>query len=272
MEKEKDIAIVYMVAGISKRFNGNIKQFAQVGPNGESLIEYSLNQALPAGFSKIYFIVGNTTVYPFRKKFGNNYRGIPINYAMQIYYPDKRDRPWGTADAVASLRGKIDCPFVICNGDNIYGESTFRILFEHLRRSEEEATLGYKLGDVLGERAGNRAIFTTQNGYVQSLREMIGLERERLPQGISLEDLCSKNIFALHPRIIDILYEKVEDFKRENRGNRTTEYILSNALSDILGEGKIRMKIYPAVEECLDVTRQEDVEVVRERLKEELKL
>lgn len=267
---EKEIAIVYMVAGLSKRFGGEIKPFAQVGPNGESLIEYSLNQALNAGFSKIYFIVGNTTEMAFKQKFSENYRGIPVYYALQKYAPEERDRPWGTVDALSTLKGVIDCKFVVCNGDNIYGENTFKILAEHLNKSGEEATLGYRLGDSLNEFPANKAIINAKDGYVRSLREMFGLEKARLPQGISLEDLCSKNIFALHPRTVDMLYDKFQQFKKDHEGDRKIEYILSNALSELLEEGKIIMRIYPAVESCLDVTMQEDVESVREKLRERI--
>ncbi len=264
---EKDIAIVYLVAGLSKRFGGGIKAFAQIGPNDESLIEYSLNQALSAGFSKIYFIVGNTTEIAFKKRFKDFYRGIPVYYALQRYNPENRDKPWGTAEALSTLMGFIDCPFVICNGDNIYGKNTFTILAEHLGRSEEEATLSYKLGDTLNESPANRAIFRIQDGYVNSLKEMIGLEKAKLPQEICLGDLCSKNIFALHPKTAEMMYDKMQKFKKEHENNREIEYILPNALSVLLEEGKIKMKIYPAIEECLDVTMQEDIKKVRIKLK-----
>lgn len=125
----KEIALVYMVAGISSRFMGKIKHFAIVGSRGETLIEYSLKQALPSGFSKIIFIVGNKTEKPFREKFGNSYNGIPVYYALQFYDESLRDKPWGTTDALCSIKSLIDCPFVICNGDDLYG----KILLEFLQ-------------------------------------------------------------------------------------------------------------------------------------------
>ncbi len=88
----KEIAIVYMVAGMSSRFGGKIKQFARV-TDKETLIEYSLNQAINAGFNKIIFIVGKLTNLPFREKFGNSYKGIPIRYAEQDFDSACRDRP-----------------------------------------------------------------------------------------------------------------------------------------------------------------------------------
>jgi len=92
---KKDIAIVYIVAGMSSRFEGEIKQFAEVGLNGESLIECSLKQALPAGFTKIIFVVGKKTEKGFKEKFGSEYNGIPINYAFQDYDESLRDKPLG---------------------------------------------------------------------------------------------------------------------------------------------------------------------------------
>ena len=97
---EKEMALVYIVAGISSRFRGKIKQFAKVGRNGETLIECSLKQAIPAGFSKIIFVVGNKTEKVFKEKFGENYEGIPVYYAFQFYDESLRDKPWGTTDAL----------------------------------------------------------------------------------------------------------------------------------------------------------------------------
>mgnify|MGYP001614605345 FL=1 len=128
-----DIALVYMVAGLSSRFGGKIKQFAKVGPKGETIIEYSLNQALPEGFTKIIFIVGNKTEKPFRDMFGESYKGIPIFYSQQKFNEEEREKPWGTADALCSAKDVINCPFVVCNGDDIYGAETFRILVNHLK-------------------------------------------------------------------------------------------------------------------------------------------
>ena len=156
---KKEIAIVYMVAGISSRFGGRIKQFAKVGPSEETLIEYSLNQALKAGFAKIIFVVGNMTEKPFKERFGDNYRGIPVYYALQKFDPKKRSRPWGTSDALCSIKEIIDCPFVVCNGDDIYGKNTFKTLFNHLKESNEEATVGFRLNEAIPEKgAVKRAI------------------------------------------------------------------------------------------------------------------
>ncbi len=257
-----------MVAGISSRFGGRIKQFAQVGPNGETLIEYSMNQAISAGFNKIIFIVGDKTEQPFKEKFQSRYQGVPVHYANQTLDPITRNKPWGTCDALCATKHLIDCPFVICNGDDLYGESTLKRLVEHLQGSEEEATTGYTLLDVLPEQGTtNRAIFKVRDGYAQSLDEIFNISRAALDQkNIKPDELCSMNLFALHPSVVDFLDENLKRFKEEHANDRNIECLLPTEISKLIQEEKIKMKIYPATDQWLGVTNPEDEEAIRKKL------
>tara|TARA_Y100000310_G_scaffold341214_1_gene439651 strand:- start:2434 stop:3273 length:840 start_codon:yes stop_codon:yes gene_type:complete len=273
---EKDIAIVYMVAGISSRFGGKIKQFAKVGLNNETLIECSLNQAIKSGATKIIFIVGNKTEKPFKEMFGNNFQGIPIFYALQNYNQETRDRPWGTTDALCSAKNLIDCSFIVCNGDDIYGENTFKILIEHLKNQNQEnpenqeaATIGYKLADGIPEQGSvKRGIFKTdEQNHITEIKETFEIEKSNLDAiGLTLNSLCSMNIFALHPKVINLLTKKVASFKQENTGDRKVECLLPNDLSNIIQQGKIKIKVYPTPDKWLGVTNPEDEETVRQQL------
>ncbi len=266
----KKAAVVYMVAGISSRFMGKIKQFATVGPDGESLIEYSLNQAIKAGFSKIIFIVGNKTEQPFKEKFGNSYKNILIFYAYQKYDERKRDRPWGTGDALCSAKGLLDCPFVVCNGDDIYGEESFKILFNHFQNQKDEATLGYRLVNAIPETGKiHRGIFQIdKGGYVESIQETFNIEKSNLlASNLKPDDLCSMNIFALHPEVISLLEKNLEIFKKEKENDRKTEFLLPTEISRLIKEGRIRMKIYPTSSSWFGITNPEDEEIVRGMLK-----
>lgn len=261
---KKETAIVYMAAGISSRFEGRIKQLIKLTDN-QTFIEYSLNQALKSGFIKIIFIVGNKTEIPFKEIFGSSYKGIPVLYAKQNYNPKTRDKPWGTLDALCSAHKLLDCQFVICNGDDIYGENTFRILFNHLQESEEEATIGYKLNEVLPETGKtHRAIFKAKNNYVESLSEVFNIDKKDLKaSNVRAEDLCSLNIFALNPKIINIFKSRLKLFKKLHEGDRTAECLLPNEISNLVKRNKIRMKIYPAVDKWAGITNPEDEEIVR---------
>jgi len=267
---KKEIAIVYMVAGLSSRFGGKIKQFAKVGPNGETLIEYSLKQAINAGFNKAIFIVGSKTEVPFKEMFGENYKNIKVQYALQNYNPEERDKPWGTVDALCSANLLINCPFVVCNGDDIYGENTFRTLAEHLRAQNDCATVGYFLNEVLPEKgATNRGIFNLENDYVKSLKEFFNIEKSNLAQSeLNDNSLYSMNIFGLQPATIKELDKILAEFKMNNKNDRKIECLLPNEISKLVEKRLIRMKIYPARDKWFGVTNPEDEEIIRKQILE----
>ena len=267
----EDLALVYMVAGISSRFGGKIKQFARVGPKDETLIELSLSQALPAGFSKIIFIVGNMTEEPFREMFGNNYKGTPIEYATQKYDEGERDRPWGTTDAICAARDLLNCPFVVCNGDDLYGAKTFKLLAKHLKTKTTCATIGYRLGDVLSEHGSvNRGIFRVKGNKLESITEVLGVTEENLAEKkLTKENPCSQNIFALYPSTIELLSQILVKFKKEHKGNRKIEALLPEHLNDLIKSKDITMELYKTPEKWYGVTNPEDEPALREILKKQ---
>lgn len=267
---EKEIAIVFMCAGISSRFGGKIKQFAKIGPNGETLIEYSLNQALKSGFSKIIFIVGEKTEKPFRELFKTSYKGIPISYVLQTYDIKKRDKPWGTIEAVCNLRGAVNKPFIVCNGDDIYGEKTFKILFNKIKEGMQSATIGYKLREVLPEKGNvNRGIFeANEDGTIKSIREELGVNWGNLKEkNLNPKSLCNMNIFAFQPEVLEELYKVLMEFKKTHENDRTAEAIITAELGKLIKAGLLKMNVYSTPERWFGITNPEDEAVVREQLK-----
>lgn len=264
----KNISLVYMLAGLSSRFGGRAKAFVKVGPKGETLLEYSLNQALLNNFDKIIFIVSHKTEKQFRDYFGDSYKGVPIVYALQEYDENIRERPWGTNDALCSARDLIDGPFVVCNGDDIYGAGAFSILFNHLNESEDDATLGYKLGNVLSDKGTvNRGIFESENDFVKTVTETLGISRENMEEkGLEDNNLCSMNFFGLRKGTLDMLYDKLVRFKEEHKGEVKTECYLPTELNNLISENEIKMKLYETDESWLGVTCPEDEGVVRDIL------
>ncbi len=264
-----DIALVYLVAGLSSRFDGKIKQFAEVGPKGETLIEYSLTQALPAGFTKIIFIVGEKTEQPFKEMFGDNYNNLPVQYAFQKFDRNTKKRPWGTLDALCSAKEILDCPFVVCNGDDIYGPNSFKILVNHLKTKLTDATLGYKLEKVLPDKGKvNRGIYQiTPDKKVISIKEEIGIEKTNLTQrGISMNALCSMNIFGLQPKTLDSLLEVLKIFKQQHIDDPQIEALLPEEITKLIQQRKMILEIYPATDQWFGVTCPEDEKIVREQL------
>ncbi len=270
-----ELALVYMVAGLSNRFGGKIKQFAIVGKKGETLIEYSLKQALPAGFTKIIFIVSEKTQLPFKEIFGNNYQGIPVQYALQLFNQQERDKPWGTVDALCAASHLIKEPFVVCNGDDLYGEQAFEILATHLKNhaeknAQENATLGYILKQVFPEHGKvNRGIFTVENNYVIDLKEVFDIEKNNLEEkNVDENSLASMNIFALLSETIHKLKLLLEGFKMRNKNNRTIECLLPEQLSALIKNKEITMRIYPTTAQWFGITNPGDEEKIRKALAE----
>jgi len=267
-------SVVYMVAGLSSRFGGKVKALAKVGPDGETLIEYSLNQAIEAGFRKIIFIVSKKTENFFREKFQNSYRGIPIYYAIQTFDESERDKPWGTADALCSAKEFIHEPFVVCNGDDIYGKETFKILMKNFREKNFGATIGYKLGEVLSETGGvNRGVFEINaEGNVKSIAETLGITKENLAEkNLTEKTLVSQNIFALFPNDVVELEKKLLEFKKKSKSDRKIECYLPTEISNLIKEEKTKLAIYPTPEKWFGITNPDDELKVKQEL-ENLKI
>lgn len=265
------ISLVYMVAGMSSRFGGRIKQFAKVWPNDTTLIEYSLSQALPAWFDQIIFIVWNMTQWPFKEMFGDEYKWVPVKYAKQTFNPETRDRPWGTVDAVCSALECIDWPFVVCNGDDIYGKNSFKILYDHLKNNPDElCTLGYILWNVIPEVGStNRWIFTVEDGYVKNINETIGIEKDKLSEfWLTLDDLCSMNIFGLNRQTLESLNEILTNFKKEHEWDRRIECYLPVELTNIIKNYWVKMRIYSTPDQWFGVTNPDDEAIVKKQLEE----
>lgn len=264
----EDIAIVYMVAGMSSRF-GKVKQFAKVGPSGETLIEYSLNQALKSGFTKIVFIVGEKTESGFRELFGDSYKNTPVYYAYQGYDKDKRDRPWGTVDAVCCARKLLNCRFVICNGDDIYGERTFKIMVNHIKTKKHCATVGYKVSSVLsGKGDVNRGLFELENHMLKSITEVFNINAENLKEkGLNENSLVSMNMFALNPKVVKKLCMILDKFKKDHQNDRKIECLLPHELSNLIKNDGLEIELYSTSDTWLGLTNPEDEEIVRNKIK-----
>ena len=159
----KKTALVIMAAGIGSRFGGGIKQLEPVGPNGEIIMDYSIHDALEAGFDRIIFVIRHDLEEDFKEVIGNRIEKIaPVTYAFQelsdvpegFSVPVDRKKPWGTGQAILCARDIVDAPFVVINADDFYGQEAFRKIYEFLINNKDENTygmIGYKLSNTLSE-------------------------------------------------------------------------------------------------------------------------
>jgi choline kinase len=265
-----NIAVIFLVAGMSSRFGGKIKSLTEVGPNDESLIEISVNQAIKAGINKIIFVVGEKTEKPFKEKFGEEYKGIPIEYTLQTYDHEKRDRPWGAMDSLCSAKDLIDSPFVVCNGDDLYGEEAFRILLNHIKEKNTIAVIGYKLGNFLSKEGGvNRGILKVDSeNLTDSIKENFNITKENLKEKeLSEDDLCNMGILTLNQKTLEELNKVLVKFKEDHANDRKVECLLTDELGKILKNNGEKMQVYETDAKCVGITNPGDEEKIKIELK-----
>jgi hypothetical protein len=247
--------IVFMVAGISSRFNGNIKQLSVIGPNKETLIEYSVNQALTSPFSKVIFITNEKTEHHFKSIFGKIYNDRPVIYIRQEWDREKRARPWGTTGAVCALAGKINEPCIIVNSDDIYGESTFKKGYELLRNTNNNIIGGCLLEQTLPslETKVNRAIIKVDDcNTVSHIYEEFNISAHTHSQ--LLKKYCSINFIGLQPSTILLLNKLLCYFQNTHKNDPMIEALLPNNLNTLIQCKQIKLEFFEINEQIYGIT------------------
>lgn len=239
--------LVVMVAGMSSRFGGKPKQMALIGPNNETLIEYSINQAIKNPFEKIVFITNQKTEELFINIFKNNYKGIPVIYIQQEYDTSKRIRPWGTGDAIASLyhvfKNENCSNFILINGDDIYGDNTFSEGFNMIHDKDYSIIAGLPVKDTMPENGTvNRGIITIDNDNVIKLEERIGISKKDNPE--LMNQLANVNFIGLQIDALEHIYNLNNEFKNNNSEDSKIESLLTSHLNYIVSKDLIKLKYF----------------------------
>ena len=258
--------VVFMVAGMSSRFGGKPKQMAIIGPKNETLIEYSVNQAVNScNFTKIIFITNSKTENLFKNIFSDLYKNIPVQYIQQKYDSDKRQRPWGTTDAICSIINNIDEPFIMLNGDDIYGESTFKKGFELMKTSNINIIGGLKIINTLPDKGlVNRGVIFVSGKKVIGLKEMISISKDDNPE--LHNELANVNFIGLQPFVLDKLKVILDKFKKLNENDPKVECLLPDNLNDLIEMEVINMEFFEITSEILGITNPGDDVILKEKL------
>lgn len=287
-----ETSVVIMAAGMGSRFKGGIKQLAPVGENGETLLEYSVSDAAKAGFERVIFIIRREIEEEFVSKtahIGEKY-GVKVEYVFQdpedipVKVKTNRTKPWGTGHALLAARNVIDTPFAVINSDDYYGSSAFEKVHSFLVNAEEKNDMlyGCMVGYILkksisGNGAVNRAVCHTDGDRLTKISEYYGVTEEngvisgRNKQGVTEElpgdSLVSMNFFGFTPKMIFELEQRFADFLRSLPEDSESEFIIPNILGELLEEKKAEMTVLKSEEDTFGMTRTEDVEDVRRRLR-----
>lgn len=292
----RETALVIMAAGIGSRYGAGIKQLAKVGPSGEIIIDYSIHDALKAGFNKIIFIIRKDIEEEFREVIGKRIEKIaPVDYVYQemsdlpegYKTPEGRKKPWGTAQAVWAAREVIDCPFAIINADDFYGAGSFKALHEYLTNemseNEEEydyCMAGYILGNTLSESGTVARGVCSQNedGYLRSVTEtykigrkegkVTGEDGDGRERELDEKSLVSMNMWGLKPNIIKVLGEGFPKFLDSLKADDIkSEYLLPVVIDGLIQGGLAKVKVLPIEDKWYGVTYQEDRQYVADAIR-----
>lgn len=280
-----DLALVVLAAGIGSRYGG-LKQMDPMGPGGAIILDYSVYDALRAGFTKVVFVISRAIEEAFRERIGRTIeRQVDTAYVFQrlddvppgFQLPPERKKPWGTAHATLSARAAVREPFVVINADDFYGRSSYAAAAAHLRAPAsadgipDYCMVGFRLGNTLTEHGHvARAVCAVDEaGYLVSARERTRIEKsgadarftedgeQWLP--LSADTIVSMNLWGFTPAVFDDLAARFPRFLAQNQGTiEKAEFFIPSVVADLIQEGRARVRVLPTREKWHGVTYAQD--------------
>lgn len=291
MEKNKTLLI--MAAGMGSRFGG-LKQIEPVGPTGEFIIDYSIYDALKAGFTKVVFIIKEENFELFKETVGKRIEDkIKVEYVFQrledlpegYQLPSERVKPWGTAHAILSAKEKIHEPFAIINADDFYGRDAYLVISEFLdqmQSSEKKdyAMVAYLVKNTLTENGSvKRGVCEVEEG---KLKKIIESKVEKIKDKIIASPLngspsfeispngpVSMNMFGFHPSIFDYIEKEFPTFLNNHRDDiEKCEYLIPDVVEEMMEKGLANVTVLSTNAKWQGVTYKEDKEIVVREINE----
>jgi len=281
--------LVVLAAGLGSRY-GSLKQIDQFGPSGETIIDYSIYDAINAGFGKVVFVIRKDIEREFKEVFLGKYGArIEVAYVFQeltnlpkgLEIAVSRQKPWGTGHAVWVAAEKVDGPFAVINADDFYGTTSFHLLFKKLdsmKPDELEACLiGYRVKNTLSEHGSvSRGICSVSSEHhllkvverTQIFQEdgQIYFKEDGTKSKLTGEEIVSMNLMGFTPPFFDVLRQGFMDFVSRNEGNAKAEYFLPSALDSMIKEHKVPVPVIETPERSYGVTYRKDKQLVMEMI------
>lgn len=293
----KKAALVIMAAGIGSRFGGGIKQLEPVGPNGEIIMDYSIYDAVEAGFDKVVFVIRKNLEKDFKEVIGNRIaEKVQVEYAFQelddipeVYKERFKDRkkPWGTGQAILCCKDVVHEPFLVINADDYYGREAYQVAFEELTsdvsHNDEKnriSMVGFVLKNTLSENGGvTRGVCKVdENQMLEKIVETPNIIKTSTGAAVLTEDgeieinvetPVSMNMWGLKPGFFDILEKGFGEFLASMKeDDLKTEYLLPTIIGGLLEKGEAEVKVLKSKDKWFGVTYKEDKEGVVNAIRE----
>lgn len=275
--------LVIMAAGIGSRFGGGIKQLEPVGPNGEIIMDYSIYDAIEAGFDKVVFVIRKNLEKDFKEVIGNRIeKVVNVDYAYQEVddIPEKykktfadRTKPWGTGQAILCCKDVVDSPFLVINADDYYGKQAFKEAFEYLTKENEEdeiCMVGFVLKNTLSDNGtvtrgvckvdeSNMLVEINETHNIEKTETGAVVKDENGDQIVDVDSPVSMNMWGLHPNFFTILENGFADFLGNlNVEDMKAEYLLPTIIGGLLEEKKLTVRVLQSKDKWFGVTYKED--------------
>ncbi len=250
--------LVVMAAGMGSRFGG-LKQLEPVGAHGEVLLDYSVFDALRAGFDKTVFIIKKEIEADFRKLAGDRIaRYADVSYVFQEK-PSFRKKPFGTGEAVLLAADAVDTPFAVINADDFYGADAFRQIRKGLENRSGYCMVGYRLANTLSENGSvSRGICRIRDGYMTDIEETAGITPQT---DLDPETVVSMNMWGLLPDIFPELKKQFASFLASADVTKD-EFFIPRVIDRMVKEGRKQVRVYQTSSVWYGMTYREDKEKV----------
>ena len=271
--------LLVLAAGMGSRYGG-LKQLDPVGPDDETIIDYSIFDARRAGFGKVVFVIRKEIEHAFKEKISARYeKRVPVEYVFQetdklipgFTLPEGRTKPWGTTHAILMAANVIHEPFGVINADDFYGAESYRVLAQHLQSGATDyAMVGFVLRNTLSDfgAVARGVCHVADDGYLNDITELKSIEREGAritnidAEGketvLSGSELVSMNMWGFTPQIFPQLYEHFQRFLEQHGNDLHAECYLPSSVNTLIEAGLARVKVLRSDDAWFGVTYRED--------------
>ena len=284
--------LLIMAAGIGSRFGSGIKQLESVDNKGHIIMDYSVHDAIEAGFNHVVFIIRKDIEKEFKEVIGDRIEKVCQKNHVNVEYvfqdindipgelPEGRTKPWGTGQAVLAAKKVIDSPFIVINADDYYGKEGFKAVHEYLVNGGKSCMAGFVLKNTLSDNGGvTRGIckMDAQNNLTEVVetKNIIKTSDGAEADGIKIdtESLVSMNMWGLTPAFLETLEEGFKVFFKEEvpENPMKAEYLIPIFIGQLLEQGKMSVKVLKSNDTWYGMTYKEDVAAVKESFSEMLK-
>ena len=277
-----DITLLIMAAGMGSRYGG-LKQLDRIGKHGETIIDYSLFDAIRSGFTKVVFIIRKQFEREFKLRITNKFsRKIKIEFAFQeindlpegFHSPADRKKPWGTGHAILAARNIISEPFVVINGDDFYGLESYNTIVDYYRNGGKNFSMvAFQLNKTLSEFGGvSRGLCEIRNKLLHTVIETEDLQSfgdkviAKNKVIFSGNEPVSMNVWGFTPKLFPRLETKFVDFLKKYGTEPKSEFLIPSVVNDLIQESGEKVKVLKSNESWFGVTYKKDKPIVAQKI------